>query len=454
MSLVNRMLKNLENGRKGTADGVLQGLESPLSPPRRRSWSTLSLLLLLLLALGGGTLVGRYCWTSVSGRQPSAPEKPQLAVVEPAAKPSASAPPATRPLAPPAPAATAPAESSAPQPRLDRLRAVRLSEDDSRLRLVLETEASVPYTLDEPEPGVYRWRLAGVKPAAKLVLPPRTSEVAGIELSTQGDELQITARLRAPLAHRDFILPPQANFGARIVTDFTLPPVDRSAPSSPARKPAPAAASVPAAKPVPPTVGGPVVRPATESAASRYQLAQDDLRQGREGAALERLRRLLEDFPDYRQGRELLAALLARLGRPAEAESVLRQGVERNPDYLPFRIGYGRLLLERGALTEVRQLLRQRPVPTLDQAPEYHALAAAVAQASGDYAHAASIYSALLHRQDRVQWWLGLAVAAEGEGRAAKARDAYRRVLADETAGPALQQFARQRLQALKERTP
>jgi predicted Zn-dependent protease len=64
-----------------------------------------------------------------------------------------------------------------------------------------------------------------------------------------------------------------------------------------------------------------------QDAFARYGLALECSNSGDSGAAIEHLRKLLADHPDYVSGYQQLGQLLARLARSEEARQVLSAGI-------------------------------------------------------------------------------------------------------------------------------
>ncbi len=147
---------------------------------------------------------------------------------------------------------------------------------------------------------------------------------------------------------------------------------------------------------------------------------------GDERGAESALREALGFAPAKLGVRTALVALLLRAGRLDEAEAQIAVGRTQIGDTWPYAALQARALLARGDTEGALAELEKSP-PELARSPEHHALLAAVRERLGRHAAAAETYGALLSLDaKRADWWLGLALAREGEGRSADALAAYR----------------------------
>jgi MSHA biogenesis protein MshN len=184
-----------------------------------------------------------------------------------------------------------------------------------------------------------------------------------------------------------------------------------------------------AAKSPPEATSAVAVTPRSEHPGRATELWRDALRVAARGdvrGAESRLREALELAPRHVGIRSALIALLLRVGRGAQAEAEITEGRTQSGDASAFASLAARVLLARGddegALAEL-----ERNPPAVDRDPEHHALLAAVRERLGRHAQAGETYRALLGVDPkRADWWLGLALAREGEGRPSEALVAYR----------------------------
>ncbi|MBE0596752.1 MAG: tetratricopeptide repeat protein, partial [Desulfuromonadales bacterium] len=134
-------------------------------------------------------------------------------------------------------------------------------------------------------------------------------------------------------------------------------------------------------------------------------------------------------------------------GQRAEADELLQAGLELAPRHPPFLKGRARLLVEGGAWPQARELLSRHPAPLPATAPEYSALLAAICQQLGDWPAAVDLYHRLLAvHPNQGTWWVGLAIAQEGEGTPTEAAHSYRRGLEVGNLPQELAQYAQKRL--------
>ncbi|PWB29858.1 hypothetical protein DCO49_00370 [Stenotrophomonas sp. SPM] len=82
------------------------------------------------------------------------------------------------------------------------------------------------------------------------------------------------------------------------------------------------------------------------------------MRQGRDGEALEALKRLLAVEPDHADARHLLAALYAQLGMMARAEACWSALLDLAPSHEAARFQFGKLLTLKGDADAVQQVLQ------------------------------------------------------------------------------------------------
>jgi MSHA biogenesis protein MshN len=190
---------------------------------------------------------------------------------------------------------------------------------------------------------------------------------------------------------------------------------------------------------------------AKELAERAYRRGQVALAAGQnqEGAAA--LLQALKQDPAHLAARQALASEFLRQQRQAEAGQLLAEGLHLDPTQLTMRLRYAELLVGQGALEKARDLLLQGPPQSPLEAPQLHALLAAVYQRIGQYQAAAQEYQALLTTQpNNGLWQMGLGIAREHAEAPDEAVVAYRAALADQGLRPTLKDYVRQRLTALQ----
>ncbi len=181
-----------------------------------------------------------------------------------------------------------------------------------------------------------------------------------------------------------------------------------------------------------------------------YQSGLEQMRQGKFAAAEKNFATALEINPAHVQARMQLIASLQRQNKGAQAQAQMKEGLSQTPRSLQLRKIYARFLLSRQHNLEAIEVLRAQPFPTVGQDPEYHALLAAILQETGQFSAAAKVYAnLLLLRPETALWWFGLAVSMDQTGDFEQARNAYRRALALPGLSVDVQKYVQSRLQVL-----
>lgn len=181
-----------------------------------------------------------------------------------------------------------------------------------------------------------------------------------------------------------------------------------------------------------------------------YQAGLEQLRQGSLIAAEASFNQALIINPKLQDARLQLVGLLQQQMKFAKAEEYLQQGLSLTPGNLDLRKIYARLLLHDRRQSEAIDLLKTKPVPSVVQDLEYHALLAAMYRESGQFNAASSIYAQLLQvRPQEALWWMGMAISLEQSGNSDPARDAYQKAVSLPGLSPDLQNYIHGRLQVL-----
>ncbi len=192
-------------------------------------------------------------------------------------------------------------------------------------------------------------------------------------------------------------------------------------------------------------------RPRTieELAEDAYREGVRFMQQGRTAQADNSLRLALTHDPKHVAARELLAGLQLEQGRPADAQTTLEQGLAQVPAHLPFAQLLARLYVDKGAEQNAVTVLEKVRGEGANQ-PEYLALLATLYQRAARHADAVQAYrQALGLRPQEGRWWLGLAISLEAQKNLPAAGEAYQRAKTS-VLDPKLARYADQRLGALK----
>ena len=408
MSLINQVLREVDQRQGSGAAGSTNAHVQPSSPPRRTRRRPL--LAMLVIGVAGAALAG---WWLVerSGVAPSSGA--QTAMGQPTANPE------QRPAVDDAAAAGAPSRSthsaaSPERPASDRADSDQVVEavPSPPVQTGTENEAAAPTDHAETTaPG--DTELAVVAPETGSVLQPGSAEIA------------------APTTLPSAVSPELSTSQ------------DRQHPSA-----AVAAAGAPAADSEPADSGRISIRRADRpaQAADPFEEAQRALSRGQTGLAEERLQDLLANQPGNVEARRLLATVMIAGGRRSAAEEILQQGLEQTS--APALAGLlARLLVEQDELDRALTVLEAH-APQLTADINYHLLYAALLRQAGRHAGALAQYQTLTQAAPAsAAAWVGLGASHEALGNPDAARVAYQQ--ATRLDPPDLAAFARSRLRAL-----
>ncbi|HEY5674992.1 MAG TPA: tetratricopeptide repeat protein [Malonomonas sp.] len=175
------------------------------------------------------------------------------------------------------------------------------------------------------------------------------------------------------------------------------------------------------------------------------------LEQGNAGAAKTQFAKALELTPGNVELRQQLVDLLIKDRQQEKAENLLLAGLTLAPRDPALRTRYGRMLFDRNQLAEALELMLAKPIPALTEQPDYHALLAALEQESGLFVNAATRYRELLQvRPSQAEWWLLLAITYEQLNETKLASSAYRQALEKAGLSTEHRQFSLDRLERLQ----
>lgn len=176
-----------------------------------------------------------------------------------------------------------------------------------------------------------------------------------------------------------------------------------------------------------------------------YRQGLRDARRGDIAAAIEAFAQAARAAPEMAPVWRTWVSELLAMDDLARASQVLSRARAVLPGDPVLRELQARLWLQQGRMQAARALLERAP-PPLHRHPNYHALLASLYQQTGDTRRAASTYRSLLATDAGVAvWWVGLAVALEGEAQAHAAARAYARALSLKTLPAEVEAFAANR---------
>ena len=187
-----------------------------------------------------------------------------------------------------------------------------------------------------------------------------------------------------------------------------------------------------------------------EQAESEYRQAVSLLQKGRAADAEKRLKAALKLSAEHPQSRELLAGLALQNGRWHEAQQTLEQGIEKVPAHYPFALLLARIQIEHGAETKALAVMegsRQAGAGSAD----YMAFLAELYRRAGNHAEAIKAYTeAIKLNPQEGRSWVGMGISLEAAQDWKTAGDAYQRAIETGSLDDNLLKYARQRLTAVK----
>jgi len=452
MSLINKMLQDLDARGNARADGVPPEIKTVGGGERRLPVGRIA-------AITGGVLValGAAAWfvLPLKGKSDDAPPAPVAQAVPVAPVTVAQvAPAAPVAVAAAAPALAARAEKPAEPPRAVA-RAEPAPEPVAREPRKAAAPAGKKETIVPPEPA----------PSAK---PHPASAVAdaGAEATTtswavaseraraeqerlgkrwKAEESRLAALPRAQRREAERKLrEEQARAAARAKTEASWLAAlkRREAGGAPAGADTAPRAAAPAA---PATRGQGRVETEGQGAENAYRRGLAALQDGRVGEAMASLQAALRINPRHEAARQTLVGLLIENNRGDEAMTQLQQALTLDPRQPALAMLLARLQIERGK-SGIEALLRTLPYATGNG--EYHAFLGGALQRQGRFHEAAEQYqTALRTTPNNAVWWMGLGIALQGEKRNPEAADAFRQARALGTLPTDLQAFVERRLQ-------
>ena len=187
-----------------------------------------------------------------------------------------------------------------------------------------------------------------------------------------------------------------------------------------------------------------------ERAESEYRQAVSLLQKGRAADAEKHLKVALNISAEHPQSRELLAGLALQNGRWHEAQQTLEQGIEKVPAHYPFALLLARIQIEHGAdqkALAVMEASRQAGAGSAD----YMAFLAELYRRAGNHAEATKAYTeAIKLNPQEGRAWVGMGISLEAAQDWKTAGDAYQRAIETGSLDDNLLKYARQRLAIVK----
>ncbi|WP_421867658.1 tetratricopeptide repeat protein [Motiliproteus sp.] len=506
MSLVNDMLRDLDQRRQQPGEGSAGGASIAPAPTLTQSQPKTRWLPLILLCLAVGLAVlglwlydnpqlWRDALPSTVTDTPSQAVKPQqpapqLAAPEPQAEPQAEPQPESK--SEPASASVHTPVQADPVATPDQPQPVRLLRsswlaEENRVRLALELNQAPRQQVQLSTERSLQLQLGRIDlPAASTtdsVLAASPVEWLRAQLH-QGDQLSLQLDSRTQAQFEVSAQPIASSEGGYrllvMVSRAPIPPkpapiattsepssesaqpsntaVESVRPSSRTREPrqttdAVASADQAEVSPAEPIAVAPLSKRQPQSPAQRdrSQVAKARALIGSRqiSRAIDQLQTFVAEQPEANRSRALLGTLLIGTGQLNRAEQQVDQGLALSPADVGLKKLKARLLMQAQALKTAIGLL-QADQPAVNADAEYHQILAAALQADGQHQQAAETYHGLLRvRSDEPAWWIGLALSLEALEQPQQARQAYQNVLQIPDLKPALAKYVTQRLNRL-----
>lgn len=446
MSLINKLLQDLEQRQAGDANSVpiSTGVQPVRRAPRRAGWMVAAMLLLPMVAAAG-------LWALMS----KGPVPPIITLAK-------------------APVTVAPAPAQAPTPAPAPVVAAVESKPEAAKVEIAKVEVA-----KAPEPVV--------APAAKAPAPVVVAKAA-VEAPAQPKKVAVPKPVDTPPA-------PKAVSTAAVEKPKAV--VAQASPKpKPEPKPEPKAELNAEPKPIPdakiaglypgvikkpvndPPAVAVAVAPSAEkpAAADRpvakltvaaegqsqktftprqqsdnlYKQAVRHAQQGQGKDARELLAKSLEASPQNVAARQLLAGLLVEANKLPEALTLLRDGVKISPDQSTMWMNLARLQLEFGD-TDAATATLEQGLGAASEDAQYHAFYAALMQRAGRHDAALKHFLVALRSDPSMPNWLvGAGISMQALGRDTDAVEAFQRAKDGGQLPAVFTSFVDQRLAQLK----
>ena len=433
MSLINKMLQDLDARGTTRADGVPPEIKTVATGTRRMAPLRIAAIAAAVLVLAGGAVAWFVLPLEGYTYQPVQPQ-PVAPAPAPAAPPAtvAEAAPVQAPVVDTPPSvATDTVEAPPPPAKEDVAEPVRsVPTERPRKAAPVAAESTTSWAVASERARAERARLNARWQAERerLAALPDDQRRAG-ELRLREEQARAAERAKIETAWLASLARREAGGGAIDVPAATRAP-----------EPAPVAATSAAR-------GQGRVETSSQGAENAYRRALASLQDGRVGEAIAGLQQTLRANPRHEAARQTLVSLLIENNRGDEAMTQLQQALTLDPRQPALAMLLARLQIERGK-SGIETL--QRTLPHAAGNGEYHAFLGGALQRQGRLREAAEQYeTALRTAPNNAVWWMGLGIALQGEKRNGEAVDAFRQAKSLGTLSPDLQAFVERRLQQL-----
>ncbi len=187
-----------------------------------------------------------------------------------------------------------------------------------------------------------------------------------------------------------------------------------------------------------------------EQALEQYQDALKQIKRRKHNQAIASLQLAIKLDHKLGKARILLATQMLAQGQHTQAEELLVNGLQITPDDAAMAYTYARILVAQDRIAEALSILDQSQ-PRLEINPDYHAFSAALLQRQEEHQAAISKYSEVLRiRPDKGVWWMGLGISLQAEGLQQRALQAFQTALRDNSLTVSIRQYLSDRISILQ----
>jgi len=180
---------------------------------------------------------------------------------------------------------------------------------------------------------------------------------------------------------------------------------------------------------------------AEEISSQKYQKALDFIANDEPDEAISELKQAITKDPRNKKIRETLVTLLLTNNNFKDADKIVKQGIEITPYYPKFAELQAYIYIQQGNTHQAIATLEQNS-PDVVSNPKYYALLANLYQKNGSFMQAARIYDQLTKNDPgNGIWWIGLGVALESADKKNAAREAYQNASYTSNLTPELRSF-------------
>lgn len=427
MSLVNDMLKDLDQRRKDSGAAVSSTVLPPVSEAKAHSNTkqVLAAVVVLLFCAAGGAA---YIWLQQTGPTAATVSNVRTTVISPPAPAVAGQPPDTQLGA---------MDDLDPQFG-DAVQPVRDVPERAVSGAQPTLQSGTSTAIDEPQPQSDRGS------PSSSVAPERDVVSAGAALD-------------------EFVPPVDGSSDDESASDVNRTDVPNNSAQTASAPVAPAPGGLDLTEDEPNSREATAAVEATPEVRSEGRLTPEELdrvavqealtlmAENSSTAAYDRLQQEISENRYAHQSREIYAKLLMQAGDVSGAGQLIDEGMTLTPNHAGFKKVKARLLMASGGIGEAASLLTRR-APTVSEDVEYHEILAAAQLAGEDYEGARISYSSLV-QQDRSKgnWWYGYAASSDFLGNRSVAAQAYNRAIQSFDLSPSLRRRSEERLAQLSQ---